>query len=170
MVDIRQGHHAVAEEYVGVAAALRRRKIFFGGLAAGDSRIGGNQLQDTRVHRSADGGGPVVKQLRNGLELADELPSGDRAIFDGAFDRASNLAVARVAFEPEHIAPLRDREEEFYDRVIRGGQVSTQQGRVGAFSSSPYELAQACMQDTNSFCYCVLMTTPVAMCNRALND
>ena len=68
-----------------------------------------------------DGGGLVVEQLGNGLELADELPSGDRAIFDGAFDRASNLAVARVAFEPEHIAPLRDREEEFYDRVIRGG-------------------------------------------------
>ena len=122
MVDIRQGHHAVAEDYVGIAAALRRRKSFFGGLAAVDSGIGGNQLQDTRVHRSADGGGPVVKQLRNGLELADELPSGDRAIFDGAF------------------------------------------------SSSPYELAQACMQDTNSFCYRVLMTTPVAMCNRALND
>ena len=122
MVDIRQGHHAVAEDYVGVEAALRRRKSFFGGLAAVDSGIGGNQLQETRVHRSADGGGLVVEQLGNGLELADELPSGDRAIFDGAFDRASNLAVARVAFEPEHIAPLLDREEEFYDRVIRGGR------------------------------------------------
>ncbi len=142
MVDIWQGHHAVAEDYVGIAAALRRRKSFFGGLAAGDSGIGGNQLQDTRVHRSADGGGPVVKQLGNGLELADELPSGDRAIFDGAFDRASNLAVARVAFEPEHIAPLRDCEEEFYDRVIRGGS-SVRSRDVLAFSSSPYELEQA---------------------------
>ena len=36
-------------------------KNFFGGLAAVDSGIGGNQLQDTRVHRSTDGGGLVVE-------------------------------------------------------------------------------------------------------------